>query len=308
MKDLLYEYMLNHNTFSIPELQMKLSLSYKYIRKYISRLEEDGDIILQPDGLEYSLDLCDFEDYDDDLDYEDQEEQEDQTGLEEDNEDSEIFIERLANKEPKDEKDAMWSDVLTALEKRRKELEKRREELEKRKKQMEDTLMHLEGPPKEYVWVLSHCIKINCVSLISLQAELLLSKKTILQAIDWMRDNHFITKDEDPKICVSKELFLELFIDYRPYVKPDTLLDLNVEENEDSLENILSRAHHIFLNFICKHPTITFAEINEEIEKAKVNLKGGELYESVFKNLKNAFVINDEESFNAYKSKIIKRK
>lgn len=126
MKDLLYEYMLNHNTFSIPELQMKLSLSYKYIRKYISRLEEDGDIILQPDGLEYSLDLCDFEDYDDDLDYEDQEEQEDQTGLEEDQEDSEIFIERLANKEPKDEKDAMWSDVLTALEKRREELEKRK--------------------------------------------------------------------------------------------------------------------------------------------------------------------------------------
>lgn len=288
MEEQIDQYIKETKTFSIPQLQKELSLSYIDIRQYLSKLEKEGDIELQPDGLTYCLKTYkDEEDFD----------------IYKEIEKAKKCLESIKKKQ---EDENFWKDTLPVFEERRKGLVKKREKLEREWKILEECQELLDGAKKEYVWVLWHCIKENKIDLFSIQKELLLPLHTIIKAMDWMKKNHYISMDEFPKVLINEELFLLFHGEVEPYKKPNTLLDLefDLENLEDSKIEVINQANFILMNYIEQHKEITFAELLDVIKWAKYNLKNGDLYEFALMKLKEDYAIQDEESFEKFKNNI----
>lgn len=57
-EDMIYNYIKNKGSASIPEMQNEFGLSYKVLRKYVETLQNKGQVVLK-DGLDFVPNKCD---------------------------------------------------------------------------------------------------------------------------------------------------------------------------------------------------------------------------------------------------------
>lgn len=57
-EDMIYNYIKNKGSASIPEMQNEFGLSYKVLRKYVETLQNKGQVVLK-DGLNFVPNKCD---------------------------------------------------------------------------------------------------------------------------------------------------------------------------------------------------------------------------------------------------------
>lgn len=273
MKDKLLQYIEEHKTFTIPELQAKLVMPYKYIREYITRLEEDGDVKLQPNGLEYSFEFLEYDDWD--L-YEEEEEPQEDPKEDEEEEAEEVKLW---------EKD---SSFLEMLEQRRRELNQRKEELERKK--LEDCVASIIKPPKEYVWILWYCIKEDEIKISSIKKFFSFPQRQILKALNWMKDHGYINKAHPNKVEFSKDLFLSLYGDYEFY-------------NPQQHENILYKIAYYCIKNKCVNVNaiqiefdLGFAKTNELLEE----LEQKEILSSMNEKVDRKILVDEDTLFEIF--------